>query len=197
MNIMIKKFMLALAILGLSMLGNCARPPAGKLCSLSPVRGTNNETHLYNITCSSVCKSWIFYILDITPYQQGSCSNLSFTQDTASNLVCDTNVINKIGILPKTARGSWIAVNSTSIEAATMVVRCITINQTCPMDGSDGIMLRFSNRPQSVAEGLTSVQPSGVPSTTQSAHMSTEYIQPTLSTAYKYMPASLTADPMS
>ena len=138
--------------------GNCApsgagapscSSPAGKLCSLSPVRGTNNETQLYNITCSSVCKSWIFYILDITPYQHESCSNLPFTQDTASNLGCDKKVINKIGILPKTAPGSWIAVNSTSIEAATMVVRCITVNQTCPMDGSDGIMLRFSNRSQS------------------------------------------------
>ena len=29
----------------------------------------------------------------------------------------------------------------TSVEAATMVVRCIIVNQTCPTDASDGIML--------------------------------------------------------
>ena len=64
----------------------------------------------------------------------------------------------------------------TSVVAATMVVRCITINQTCPTDASDGI-----------------IQLSTV-STTQKVRISTEYIQPTLSMAC--MHASLAASPV-
>ena len=81
-------------------------------------------------------------------------SNVHLHPSSLLSMVFVTSVIKRFVVLPKKAPNSWIAVNSTALEAAMMVVRCIPI-RSCATDGSDGIMLRFSQRSQSGAGDLT------------------------------------------